>query len=70
MTIEGTHVTETPEGYVVHLFANPERRCDCATFVTSAVDVLVTRAGRVDVIESQPAYGFSACIDCVFQSCQ
>ena len=64
-TIEGTHVTETPEDYVVHLFANPERHCDCATFVTSAVDVLVTREGRVEVIESQPAYGFSACIDCL-----
>ena len=69
-TIEGTHVDETPEGYVVHLFANLERRCDCATFVTSAVDVLVTREGRVEVIESQPAYGYSACIDCVAPSCQ
>ncbi len=69
-TIEGTHVDETSEGYVVHLFANPERRCDCATFVTSAVDVLVTRAGRVEVIESQPAYGYSACIDCWAGSCK
>jgi hypothetical protein len=64
-TIEGTHVTETPEGYVVHLFADPKRRCDSATFVTSAVDVLVTRNGRVEVIASQPAYGFSARIDCI-----
>jgi hypothetical protein len=63
-TIEGTHVVETPEGYVVHLFANPERRCDCATFVTSAANVLVTREGRVEVMKTQPAYGYSACIDC------
>ena len=69
-TIEGTHVDETPEGYVVHLFANPARRCDCGTFVTSAVDVLVTREGRVEVSESQPAYGYSACIDCVAPPCQ
>ncbi len=69
-TIEGTHVDETPEGYVVHLFANPEQRCGCATFVTSAVDVLVTRAGRVEVMKTQPAYGDSACIDCNAWLCQ
>ena len=69
-TIEGTHVDETSEGYVVHLFANPAQCCGCATFVTSAVDVLVTRNGRVTVLESQPAYGYSACIDCVAPPCQ
>ena len=69
-TIDGTHVVETPEGYVVHLFANPGRRCGCATFVTSAVDVLVTREGRVEMIKSQPAYGYSACIDCSGPLCQ
>ena len=69
-TIKGTHVDETPEGYMVHLFADPPQRCGCATFVTSAVDVLVTREGRVEVIDSQPAYGFSACIDCATLPCQ
>jgi hypothetical protein len=64
-TIVGTHVDETLDGYVVHLFANPEWRCDCATFVTSAVVVLVTREGSVEVLRSKPAYGYSACIDCL-----
>ncbi len=64
-TIEGTYVVETPEGYVVHLFTNPEPLCGCGPHITSAVDVLVTGDGRVEVINTQPAYGYGACIDCV-----
>jgi hypothetical protein len=63
-TIEGTHVDEAPEGYVIHLFANTEPLCGCGPHITSAVDVLVTREGRVEVISTQPAYGYGACIDC------
>jgi len=42
--IEDTHVEETTEGYLVHLFRSPACLCGYETY---AVGVLVTREGQV-----------------------
>jgi hypothetical protein len=38
--IEDTHVDETPDGYLVHLFSPPDPPCGCAIHTVRAVDVL------------------------------
>jgi hypothetical protein len=61
--VEDTHVDETPEGYLVHLFSPPRPACGCAIHTIDAVDVLVTRDGQVTETDSQSIYEFGACID-------
>lgn len=62
-TLEATHVDETPEGFIVHLFTNPTPPDGCETHITYAVDVLVTHDGRVEEISTRPAFGDDACIN-------
>ncbi len=61
--IEETHVEETAQGFIVHLFTVPTPPDGCATHITSAVDVLVTKDGRVEKISTTPVYGNDVCIN-------
>lgn len=61
--IEDTHVDETSEGYLVHLFAPMDPRCGCGVHTVDAVDLLVMRDGQIRTVASQPVYEFDACID-------
>ncbi len=61
--LEDTHVDETTEGYLVHLFTPLRPLCGCGAHFVYAVDVLVTREGQVKETESQQVYRFDACID-------
>jgi hypothetical protein len=61
--VEDTHVEETADGYLVHLFSPADPLCGCGMHTVDAIDVLVTREGLVKTMRSQHAYEFEACID-------
>jgi hypothetical protein len=52
--VEGSHATETDEGYVAHLYH--QQVCGCDTFVTSQVDIIVKRDGSVTWGDVEPTY--------------
>ena len=60
---EDTHVDETSEGYVVHLFSIPTPLCGCQIHTTYLVDILVTKDGRVQQLNATEAYSEDSCID-------
>lgn len=60
--IEETHVSETPDGYLVRLFDwSHKMGCDTHTFY--AVDVLVTREGDVREVAREAIYKGQVCFD-------
>lgn len=61
--LQDTHVDETTDGYLVHLYRPQRPLCGCGMHTVDAVDVLVTREGQVREAKSQPVYEFNACID-------
>jgi hypothetical protein len=52
--LEDTHVDEVDRGYQVLLYQY--QFCGCGPHTTSAVDVLVTREGKVEVLHFEPAF--------------
>lgn len=52
--IEGTHVTETEEGYVVFLFQ--QQSCGCNISITSQVEILVRFDGEIVWQGAKPLY--------------
>ncbi len=61
--VEDTHVEETIDGFVVHLFTMPTPLCGCGVHTVYAVDILVTKDGRVEQLNATEAYASEACID-------
>ena len=61
--LEDTHVEETAQGFVVHLFTAPIPLCGCGVHTVYAVDILVTKDGRVDQLNATEAYAVEACVD-------
>jgi hypothetical protein len=61
--IELTHVEETNDGYIVHVFAY-DHPGSCGTLKVSGLDVLVTRAGEIQQ-KSNPRliYTVEMCVD-------
>jgi hypothetical protein len=52
--IEESHATETDEGYVVHLYH--KQICGCETFITSQVEITVSRDGYISWGDAEPTY--------------
>ena len=61
--VEDTHVEETPEGYMVHLYSDATPLCGCAIHTVSAFDVRVTKDGEIELGKSEPVYQINACFD-------
>ncbi len=60
--IEDTHVEQTADGFVVHLFDFSDV-ISCGRHTIYAQDVLVTRDGQVKRINREPIYAFDGCAD-------
>lgn len=60
--IEATFIEETPKGYHLHLFSEPDP-CGCDNHYTDAVDIIVDRNGDITIADSQRIYGFYGCAD-------
>ncbi len=52
--IEETYVSETGDGYLVHLFDS--YLCGCGPHIVQSVDVTVTREGKISLSEAVDAY--------------
>ena len=61
--IDDTFVEETEKGYLVHLFVGVEPVCSCGDHYTDAVDILVTREGKIKIVDSHHFYKFDGCVD-------
>lgn len=63
--LEDTHVEETAEGFVVHLFHVQE--FGCSPFRTTAIDLKVTRDGLIEELDERVVYRemslFFVCVD-------
>lgn len=61
--VDETFVTETQEGYRVHLFSEFEPKCSCAEHFKNQVDVLIGRDGSIGFDNFDHFYKVDFCAD-------
>lgn len=61
--IEAPFVRAEEDGFLVHLFTQPEPLCGCGRHTVYAADLLVRADGQILTHRLQPLYSFEACLD-------
>jgi hypothetical protein len=62
--IETTHVEETDDGYIAHVFYGKHPGWSCATVDVYSADVLVTHEGEIrEIGDRQLTYSYTMCFD-------